>query len=64
MKNSLVKILLVDDDEGNLNVLRLTLAEAYRVLLARDGQEAVEILENREEHRILASSSRTSGCRC
>ena len=51
--NSPLKILIVDDDEGNMNVLRLSFEEAYRVVMARDGQEAVEILANREEHRDI-----------
>jgi response regulator RpfG family c-di-GMP phosphodiesterase len=53
MKNIPVKILIVDDEEGNINVLRLTFGEKYRVLLARDGREGMEILENREEHRDI-----------
>lgn len=53
MKDKLIKILIADDDEGNINFLRLTFAEKYQILLARDGQEALEILENLEAHQDI-----------
>lgn len=38
-------VLIVDDEEGNLRVLRSMLAEKFRILEARDGREALEMLE-------------------
>jgi adenylate cyclase len=47
------KILIVDDDEGNVNFLRLTFSGDYNVLCAQDGKAALEIL-NKEENRDIA----------
>ena len=38
-------ILLVDDEESNLDVLESILSEEYFILTARDGQEALELIE-------------------
>jgi diguanylate cyclase (GGDEF)-like protein len=38
-------VLVVDDEDGNLRVLRFVLAEHYHVLEAHDGQEALELIE-------------------
>ncbi|MGD2090439.1 MAG: response regulator [Candidatus Aminicenantes bacterium] len=64
MKENPVKILIVDDDEGNNNVLRLTLTDDYRVLLARDSHEALEILSDKKEHhdiRAIITDQRMPG---
>ena len=53
MKENPIKILIVDDDEGNNNVLRLTLIDEYRVLLARDSHEALEILSGKKEYHDI-----------
>jgi two-component system, cell cycle response regulator len=42
---ALHSVLLVDDEEGNLRVLDWMLSQRYRVLLARDGREALSRLE-------------------
>ncbi len=50
------KILLVDDDPGNLNFLRLAFRDDFLVLMARNGGEAFEILtlpENSDTAIIL-----------
>jgi adenylate cyclase len=46
------KILIVDDNEGNLNFLRLTFCEDYLVLTANDGDEALKELSKRENSDI------------
>lgn len=46
------KILIVDDNEGNLNFLRLTFCEDYLVLTANDGEEALKELSKRENSDI------------
>jgi response regulator RpfG family c-di-GMP phosphodiesterase len=58
------KILIVDDEEGNSNVLRLTLMDDYRVLLARNSGEALEILSDKKEHhdiRAIITDQRMPG---
>ncbi len=54
MKKMPIKILIVDDDDGNNNVLRLALQEEFQVLSARDGAQALDILDNKEHHDIRA----------
>ncbi|MBD8526101.1 GGDEF domain-containing protein [Pseudomarimonas arenosa] len=39
-------VMIVDDEEGNLRVLRTMLADRFRVIEARDGREALDLLEN------------------
>jgi adenylate cyclase len=46
------KILLVDDDPGNLNFLRLAFRDDYLVLTAEDGLEALDILKRPENFDI------------
>jgi DNA-binding NtrC family response regulator len=55
MKENQFKILIVDDDEGNNNVLRLTFINEYRVLLAGDSHEALEILSGKNEHHDIGA---------
>lgn len=57
------KILIVDDNEGNLNFLRLTFCEDYRVLTANDGEEALKELSKRENSDIalILSDQRMPG---
>ena len=40
------KILIVDDDSGNVNFLRLSFSGDYNVLCARNGKDALKILNN------------------
>lgn len=46
------KILIVDDNPGNLNFLRLIFCENYLVLTADDGEEALNVLSKRENSDI------------
>jgi len=55
MKENPIKILIVDDDEGNNNVLRLTLIDEYQVLLAGNSHEALEILSDKKEHHDIGA---------
>jgi signal transduction histidine kinase len=57
----LEKILLVDDEEGIRNVLRVTMADAgYDVLTAAGGDEALELL-NKHEIRLIVSDIKMPG---
>ena len=47
-------IMIVDDEEGNLNVLSSMLSEKYRLFLARDGKEALKLLEEMENPEDIA----------
>ncbi len=42
-------ILLVDDEASNLNALARVLGKEYELLLAKDGQEALDLLQNDPE---------------
>jgi DNA-binding response OmpR family regulator len=49
------RILIVDDDPGIVNLLRLLLEErGYEIFIARDGREALELLETQQVELILA----------
>ncbi len=46
MKKDKAKILIVDDEEINLRIMKAMLAPSdYDIYLARDGQEAIELAE-------------------
>jgi two-component system cell cycle response regulator len=47
-------ILLVDDEELMLSVLEITLASHYRVLRARDGNEALSVLDKETIHLVIS----------
>jgi putative two-component system response regulator len=47
------KILIVDDEPGNLNFLRQAFSREYLPILAEDGNRALEIL-GREDDRDIA----------
>ena len=47
-------ILLVDDEELSLSVLETTLGGDYRVLKARDGKEALEMLDRETVHLVIS----------
>jgi two-component system response regulator HupR/HoxA len=47
-------ILIVDDEEGILESLELTLADEYRVFTARTGQEGLEVLEREPIALVIA----------
>lgn len=54
MENSghMHKMLIVDDNEGNLNFLRLTFCKNYLVVTANDGEEALKELSKKENSDI------------
>ena len=43
------KILIVDDSEINREILAAMLEKTYEIDMAKDGQEAIEILEKKWE---------------
>lgn len=47
-------VLLVDDEPNNLNVLKSILGSRYHILLAHDGQEALDMVRNLEQREQLA----------
>ncbi|GGG66360.1 response regulator [Epilithonimonas arachidiradicis] len=48
------KILIVDDDPRNIFALKLTLkARGYQIITATMGQEAIDLLKNDEEIKVL-----------
>ncbi|WP_416760472.1 HD domain-containing phosphohydrolase [Roseateles sp. So40a] len=47
------KLLLVDDEPANLQVLRHVLQDDYRLLFARDGQKALELAKTESPQLIL-----------
>ncbi|MET0209369.1 MAG: response regulator, partial [Burkholderiaceae bacterium] len=47
------RLLLVDDEPANLQVLRHVLQDDYRLLFARDGQKALELVRSDPPHLIL-----------
>lgn len=50
----LYNILVVDDEEGSLNALERTLRDDYNVFLARNGEEALAIMEENDIALIIA----------
>ena len=47
------KLLLVDDEPANLQVLRHVLQDDYRLLFARDGQKALELAKTESPQLVL-----------
>lgn len=47
------KLLLVDDEPVNLQVLKQILQQDYRLLFARDGEKALSLAQNEQPHLIL-----------
>lgn len=47
------KILIVDDEPTNLQILRQVLSEGYRLLFARDGDKALELAAAEQPNLIL-----------
>ena len=52
-EDSRPKLLLVDDEPTNLQVLRHILQDSYRLLFARDGAKALELAEREQPELIL-----------
>jgi len=58
------KILIVDDEEANLRVLSEMLEREYQVITARDGQEALELVQQdleRDQIHLIISDQRMPG---
>ena len=47
------KILVVDDEPTNLQILREVLNQDYRLLFARDGEKALQLAADELPHLIL-----------
>ena len=47
-------IMIVDDEDANLRVLSSVLGSTYNLLEARDGQEALEIIQGLDDPRIIS----------
>lgn len=53
LQDSRPTLLLVDDEPGNLQVLRHTLQDQYRLLFAKDGQAALDLVRSDRPDLIL-----------
>lgn len=53
LQNSLPKILIVDDEPANLNLLNEILKDSYRVFLASSGKHALTFLERNRPDAIM-----------
>lgn len=53
LRDSRPKLLLVDDEPVNLQVLKQILQQDYRLLFARDGEKALSLAENEQPQLIL-----------
>jgi DNA-binding NtrC family response regulator len=53
MDNHKATIIIVDDDDKERRVLSLSLKESYNILLAQNGKQAVELVNNNRVHLIL-----------
>ena len=47
-------ILIVDDEERTRKILKMNLQDRYRILLARNGEEAVHYLQHETVHLVLS----------
>ncbi|HEU4334841.1 MAG TPA: hybrid sensor histidine kinase/response regulator [Candidatus Eisenbacteria bacterium] len=54
MANKRYTVLAVDDEKENLTLLARILQDRHRVLLARDGASALDLLKKHDVHMILA----------
>lgn len=59
--SKLIKILLVDDDEGVLKALNDLFKETYETLTAKSGQEAIEVFEKNPEIATVIMDIKMSG---
>jgi len=53
MNNNKLKLLIVDDEERSLKVLKINFQDKYDVLIARDGNEAINILNKEDVNAVL-----------
>lgn len=54
MSDQRIRVLFVDDEEGNLKAFKATFRRDWDVLLARSGQEALEVLAHEPVHVIIS----------
>lgn len=60
--NQLPSVLYVDDEEMNLTLFQITFQEKFRIHLARDGFEALSVLEEKgDEIHVVVSDMRMPG---
>ncbi len=55
------ELLVVDDEEGNVNLLRRTFVRDYRVHAARSGDEALAVLRDRPQIAVILTDQRMPG---
>lgn len=60
MSEKRIRVLFVDDEEGNLKAFRSTFRREWDVLLANSGEEALELLD-REQVDVIVSDQRMPG---
>lgn len=60
MTEERIRVLFVDDEEGNLKAFKATFRREMDVLLAQSGQEALDLLE-REHVHVIVSDQRMPG---
>ncbi|MCB0764961.1 MAG: response regulator [Flavobacteriales bacterium] len=54
MTEQRIRVLFVDDEEGNLKAFRSTFRREMDVLLAHSGEEALRLLETQEVHVVIS----------
>ena len=55
------KILIVDDEEGIRESLKLILADHYNLILTEDGEQALEVLENSSDIALVLMDIKMPG---
>lgn len=58
---ALPKVLYVDDETINLDLLRITFLNEYEIITALSGEEGLEILEQQPDIRVVISDLRMPG---
>ncbi|MCU7847955.1 MAG: response regulator [Candidatus Thiodiazotropha sp. (ex Lucinoma kastoroae)] len=53
MSNTDKKVLVADDEKGNIEILQVTLKNHYRVIVATSGEKALELAQKHEPDLIL-----------
>jgi Response regulator containing CheY-like receiver, AAA-type ATPase, and DNA-binding domains len=53
MNDNKLKLLIVDDEERSLKVLKINFQDKYDVLIAKDGNEAISILNKEDVNAVL-----------
>ncbi len=60
-REKLPKILYVDDEEINLDLLRLTFLNEFRIITAPSAADGLELLERQPDIRVVISDLRMPG---